>query len=159
MRAKIDRDCLFLLNDVARMMRTRADQVARCTMGMTRAQWTILARLELTPGLSQSELAALLEVEPITIARLVDKLEARELVRRCPDAKDRRIWRLELTAKANAILEQIEVHREEFRKVMLAGIDRLTLKALTAGLLQMKANLMVEPSTDDVLVRDAVGQQ
>src|SRR5947208_15092980 len=84
-------------------MRTRADQRAR-TRGMTRAQWVILAHLERQPGLSQNELAAIVEVEPITIGRLVDRLEARGLVERRSDPKDRRGWPLHLMAAAAPIL-------------------------------------------------------
>ena len=76
MHPDLENDFLVLLYDVARQMRTRADQMARAH-GMTRAQWVILARLERQPGLSQNELAALAEIAPITIARLVDRLEAR----------------------------------------------------------------------------------
>ena len=65
-----------MLHDVARLLRTRFDQRAR-THGMTRAQWVILARLSRQPGLSQNELAGICEVEPITVARLVDRLEKR----------------------------------------------------------------------------------
>jgi DNA-binding MarR family transcriptional regulator len=144
MSANLDSDYLFLLHDVARLMRTRVDQVARSTMGMTRAQWAILVKLERTPGLSQNELAGLLEVEPITVGRLVDKLEARGLVKRSPDPGDRRIWRLALTPKAKPILKQIEVRRDELRRVLVAGIERSTLAALTDGLLAMKANLTAE---------------
>lgn len=144
MSANLDSDCLFLLYDVARLMRTRADQLARSTMGMTRAQWAILVKLERTPGQSQNELAGLLEVEPITVGRLVDKLEGRGLVKRSPDASDRRIWRLALTPKSKPILKQIEIHRNELRKVLVAGIERSTLAALTDGLLAMKANLTAE---------------
>jgi DNA-binding MarR family transcriptional regulator len=144
MSANFDHDYLFLLHDVARMMRTRVDQVARGTMGMTRAQWAILVKLERTTGLSQNELAGLLEVEPITVGRLVDKLEGRGLVKRSPDPRDRRIWRLALTPKAKPILKQIEIHRDELREVLVAGIERSTLATLTDGLLAMKANLTAE---------------
>jgi DNA-binding MarR family transcriptional regulator len=144
-----ERDYLVLLHDVARLMRTKADQLARSTMGMTRAQWIILFRLEQSPGLSQKELASILEVEPITVGRLVDKLEARELVKRCADPRDRRIWRLALTPKAEPILEQMHVHREEFRKFLDAGIDRPLLEAMTDGLLKMKANLTAGDTAAD----------
>src|SRR5207244_7632607 len=110
--ASFDNDFLFLLYDVARTMRTRADQRAR-TRGMTRAQWVILARLERQPGLSQNEMAAIVEVEPITIARLVDRLEARGLVERRADPKDRRIWRLQLTPAAAPVLREIKKYRAE----------------------------------------------
>src|SRR5947208_10269782 len=122
MQAAFDHDFLILLYDVARAMRTRADQRAR-TRGMTRAQWVILARLERQPGLSQNELAAIVEVEPITIARLVDRLEARGLVERRGDPKDRRIWRLALTPAAAPILREIQKYRAELNELMTAGID------------------------------------
>ena len=89
------RDLMFLLHDVARLLRVDADKRARAH-GMTRAQWGILIWLERQPGLSQKELAEFLEVEPITVARLIDRLEARGMVERRPDPKDRRIWRLHL---------------------------------------------------------------
>jgi MarR family transcriptional regulator, transcriptional regulator for hemolysin len=98
MRANLEDDFLILLYDVARHMRTYADQIARM-QGMTRAQWIILARLERQPDLSQNDLAALAEVAPITAARLVDRLEELGLVKRCADSEDRRIWRLRLTPK------------------------------------------------------------
>ena len=71
----LDRDMLTLLHDVARMQRTRFDQWAR-NYGMTRAQGLILLRLEGQPGLSQNEMAAICEVEPITVGRLVDRLRS-----------------------------------------------------------------------------------
>ena len=93
MTDSLDRDPVVLLYDVARIMRTKFDQRARAR-GMTRAQWHILARVEHNPGVSQRELAAICEVEPITVARLVDRLEARGLLERRPDPSDRRVWRL-----------------------------------------------------------------
>src|SRR5208282_6219344 len=94
-----DRDPLIVLYDVARLLRTRFDQRAR-TYGMTRAQWVILARLSRQPGLSQNEMAAICEVEPITVGRLIDRLEMRGLVERRPDPADRRIRRLHLLPAA-----------------------------------------------------------
>ena len=79
-----ERDLLFLLHDVARLLRVDADKRARLH-GMTRAQWGILIWLERQPGISQKELAELLEVEPITVARLIDRLELRGMVERRPD--------------------------------------------------------------------------
>src|ERR1700749_662827 len=87
----LDRDLLILLNDVARTMRTRFDQMARSTYAMTRAQWIILARLDRQPGMSQNEMATICEVEPITVARLVDRLEARGMIERRPDPPHRGI--------------------------------------------------------------------
>ena len=108
------RDLLFLLHDVARLLRVDADKRARAH-GMTRAQWAILIWLERQPGISQKELAELLEVEPITVARLIDRLEARGMVERRPDPKDRRIWRLHLCAARVPVLREIDRQRAEMR--------------------------------------------
>ena len=143
MQAALDEDFLFLLYDVARTMRTRADQRAR-TRGMTRAQWVILARLERQPGLTQNEMAAIVEVEPITIARLVDRLEARGLVVRKADPRDRRVWRLHLTPAAAPVLREISKYRAEINEVITAGMSPAIQKALKDGLTQMKANLAAE---------------
>src|SRR5271156_2655542 len=99
----LERDLLIVLHDVARLIRTRFDQRARA-FGMTRAQWIILARLERQPNISQNEMAAICEVEPITVGRLVDRLEAHGLVQRCPDPTDRRVRRLRLLPAAKPIL-------------------------------------------------------
>jgi MarR family transcriptional regulator, transcriptional regulator for hemolysin len=144
MQAGFDNDFLFLLYDVARQMRTRADQRARM-QGMTRAQWVILARLERQPGMSQNEMAAVVEVEPITIARLVDRLEARGVVERKSDPKDRRVWRLHLTPAATPILREIKTYRAELHELITGGIDPATLQAMIDGLLRMKANLATDP--------------
>src|SRR5271170_4905838 len=117
-----ERDPLILLNDVARLMRTRFDQRAR-SRGMTRAQWVILARVNATPGLSQNELASLLEVEPITVGRLVDRLEARGLVERRHDPADRRTRRLHLLPGAEPVLEEISKAREILGAELFDGID------------------------------------
>ncbi len=140
MQADLENDFLVLLYDVARQMRTRADQMARA-QGMTRAQWVILARLERQPGLSQNELAAIAETAPITIARLVDRLEEMGLVERCADPGDRRIWRLRLTAKAEPYLRDIDSYRADLRALMTKDLDPEVLDALTLGLRKMKDNL------------------
>src|SRR6266487_2623036 len=114
MQIGFDPELLILLYDVARQMRTRADQRAG-TRGMTRAQWVILAHLDRQSGLSQNELAA------ITIGRLVDRLEARGLVERRSDPRDRRVWRLQLTPAATPILREIKQYRAELLELMTAG--------------------------------------
>ena len=138
-----DDDLLFLLYDVARLMRVRADQHARQT-GMTRAQWVILVWLERKPGITQNELAALVEVEPITIARLVDRLEARGVVERRLDPKDRRVRRLHLTAAAAPMLEIVHAYRRESGAVLTEGITLDDVKRISAGLVTMKSNLLDE---------------
>jgi MarR family transcriptional regulator for hemolysin len=136
-------DLLFVLYDVARIMRTRADQRAKCT-GMTRAQWVILVWLERNPGLSQNELAGLVEVEPITVARLIDKLEARGVVERRADPSDRRIRRLHLTGAAAPLLKQVHAYREESLKLVGEGVSAPALATTVETLLRMKSNLLTE---------------
>ena len=140
MPTDLDNDLLVLLYDVARHMRTRVDQIAR-RQGMTRAQWLILKRLERQPGLSQNELAAVAEVAPITVARLVDRLQAAGLVERTPDPKDRRIWRLQLTRAAAPVLRDIKRTRRKMYALMTSGIDPAMQDAVLLGLRKMKDNL------------------
>ena len=140
MPANVANDLLVLLGDAARHMRTYADQVAQ-THGLTRAQWVILARLERKADLSQNELAALAEVSPMTVARLVDRLEARGLVKRCVDPADRRIWRLRLTPAAAPVLQALSLERARLYKIITKGIDPSVLEAMAVGLRQMKENV------------------
>jgi DNA-binding MarR family transcriptional regulator len=141
--ADFQRDLMFLLHDVARLMRVDADKRAR-SHGMTRAQWGILIWLERQPGLSQKELAEILEVEPITVARLIDRLEARGMVERRPDPKDRRIWRLHLCAPAYPVLREIDRQRAQMRALATDGLDDATLETMTEALFKMKATLTQE---------------
>jgi DNA-binding MarR family transcriptional regulator len=144
MKQSLVRDPLVVISDVARLMRTRADARARAH-GMTRAQWMILVHLERQPGISQNELAALIEVEPITIGRLVDRLEGRGFVERRPDPADRRIWRLHLTPAATPVLKEIAKVRAELNAILVANIPANNLEAAIDCLLQMKTNLTCEP--------------
>ncbi|MEA2725663.1 MAG: MarR family transcriptional regulator, transcriptional regulator for hemolysin [Acetobacteraceae bacterium] len=137
------RDLLFLLNDVARLLRVEADKRARLH-GMTRAQWAILIRLDRQPGISQKELSELLEVEPITVARLIDRLEARGMVERRPDPRDRRIWRLHLLRPARDVLHEIDEQRADMTRIVTAGIDDDSIEIMTEALVRMKSTLTQE---------------
>jgi len=146
-----ERDPLILLNDVARLMRTRFDQRARA-LGMTRAQWVILARLARQPGLSQNEMAAICEVEPITVGRLIDRLEMRGMVERRADPTDRRIRRLHLLPAAQPVLDEISRYREEQTDVILCGVDDAAREGLVDALLQIKNNLATDAAYAPQLV-------
>jgi DNA-binding MarR family transcriptional regulator len=139
----LDRDFLILLNDVARLVRTRFDQVAR-TRGMTRAQWVILARLSRHPGMSQNELANVCEVEPITVGRLIDRLEGRGLVERRADPKDRRIRRLHLLPAAQPHLEEISGYKDAMALQISEGVDKNMQDALVDALINIKSKLTAE---------------
>jgi DNA-binding MarR family transcriptional regulator len=147
-------DPITLLSDLSRLIRLEADRRARLH-GMTLAQWKILYRVNDEPGLTQRQLAELLEVEPITVGRLVDRLEARGLVERRPDASDRRLWRLHLRPGAEPILAALDGQRDEIRAVVTRGLDAPALAALIRSLQTMKTNIAAyrrEPAP----VREAV---
>jgi MarR family transcriptional regulator, transcriptional regulator for hemolysin len=138
-----DRDMLILLHDVARMQRTRFDQWAR-NYGMTRAQMIILIRLERQPGLSQNEMAALCEVEPITVGRLVDRLEARGQIERRADPTDRRIRRLHLLPAAAPVLAAIESYKTALLDYVTDGLDADVQEVVIDALQHMKTKLTME---------------
>jgi MarR family transcriptional regulator for hemolysin len=134
-------DLLFLLHDVARLLRHDADRRA-AAHGMTRAQWVILIWLERQPGLSQKELAEILEVEPITVARLIDRLQSRGMVERRPDPKDRRIWRLHLLPPADPVLAEMDEERADMLRMLTEDVAVPTQQAMIEGLRLMKATLL-----------------
>jgi DNA-binding MarR family transcriptional regulator len=136
-----DHDLLFLLHDVARMLRVEADRRASAH-GVTRAQWALLSRLARNPGLSQKEIADLLEVEPISVARLVDRLAASGLIERRADAADRRIWRLHLLPAAEPVLQELAVLKGALAAEIGAGVPDDVRDAMLSGLNQMKTNLL-----------------
>lgn len=130
------------------MVRTEADRRAR-VHGMTRAQWVILSRLERQPGLSQKELAEILEVEPITVARLLDRLQARGMVERRPDPADRRVWRLHLLPDAGPALADLAGQRDALVDHLTAGLDEATVNILTGALARMRCTLSRRPELED----------
>lgn len=134
-------DLLALLHDVARLCRVEADKRAR-VHDMTRAQWILLLKLARYPGLSQKDLAEILEVEPMSVARLTDRLEARGLVERRADPKDRRIWRLHLCPKAEPVLHEIEAQREELADQIVGDLPEAVTKLMFDGLSRMKSALL-----------------
>ncbi|MEY4966070.1 MAG: hypothetical protein RL274_1653 [Pseudomonadota bacterium] len=139
-------ELLVELYDVARLMRTRFDRWAR-TYGMTRAQGVILARLSRQPGMTQNEMAGICEVEPITVGRLVDRLEARGLLERRLDPTDRRIRRLHLLPAAQPILAEIQRYKDDLLRELTVGLDEEAIAVVTHALLHMKARLTTEPVT------------
>ncbi|CAH2599599.1 MarR family transcriptional regulator [Rhodovastum atsumiense] len=134
-------DPLFLIHDLARQLRLDADRRAGCH-GLTRAQWVILFWLDRQPGLSQKELAELVEVEPITIARLVDRLEAHGFVERRGDPGDRRVWRLHLLPPAAPVLAALHAERTAMLANLTRGLPPETLAIVADALVRMKANVV-----------------
>jgi MarR family transcriptional regulator, transcriptional regulator for hemolysin len=135
----------FVINDVARLMRKRFEQRARAAaLGLTRAQAAVLAHLARQEGINQVSLAQILELEPITLARLLDRLQAAGLVERRQDPKDRRAHLLYLTESAYPLLDRIFALAAEVRADALAGIPESDCSLLLDMLIVMKANLIDE---------------
>jgi MarR family transcriptional regulator for hemolysin len=133
----------FALHDVARLLRTYADQRARA-LNMTRAQWAVLVRLQRFEGVNQSELAEMLDLQPITLARLIDKLCGLGLVERRDHETDRRANRLFLTQKAAPMLARLGALGEDLMDHALAGVDHEIIAQMTDRLNQIKSNLKNE---------------
>jgi DNA-binding MarR family transcriptional regulator len=130
----------FLLHDVARLLKRRFEQNARGT-GLTRSQWQVLAHLAQNEGIHQGKLAELLDVEAITLGRIVDKLQNLGLIERRPHPSDRRIWLLHFTAAARPKLTQLRQLGEITRGEALAGISEDDRRCLSKVLQILKANL------------------
>ena len=136
----INREFGFILNDVARLLRTYADYKA-AQFGITRAQWAVLVRMERSEGLNQTELADMLDLQPITLTRLLDKLSDSGLIERRPDPGDRRAKRLFLTPAARPLLKRLAELGEETMTSTLAGIDPESIAKMVSQLARVKENL------------------
>jgi MarR family transcriptional regulator for hemolysin len=135
-----NRELAFSINDVGRLLRTYADHKA-AQFGMTRAKWAVLARLDRSEGLKQSELADILDLQPITLTRLLDQLCDNGLIERRADPDDRRAKRLYLTPAARPLLARLSDLGEELMQTALAGLDESEVAALLAKLTILKENL------------------
>jgi len=141
LREDLSRNFGFLLNDVARLMRTAYDRRIR-KLGLTRAQWWVLTHLFRGDGVSQTELAETLEIEKPTLGRLLDRLEAKRWIRREHDARDRRIWRVHLTEEVEPALRTMRAIAAELRRDALAGLSAAERERFVDTLLTLKANLL-----------------
>jgi len=141
LREDVSRNFGFLLNDVARLMRTVYDRRIR-ELGLTRAQWWVLTHLFRADGITQTELAVVLEVEKPTLGRLLDRLEAKGWVRRTHDARDRRVWRVRLTKEVEPALRTMRAIAAELRRDALAGLSAAERERFVDSLLEIKSNLL-----------------
>ena len=136
----LNREFGFILNDVARMLRTYADHKAS-QFGITRAQWVVLVRLDRFEGLKQAELAEMLDLQPITLTRLLDKLCDSGLIERRPDPDDRRVKRLFLTSAARPLLEQLASLGEDTMASALEGVTPEDVERMVSQLEIVRENL------------------
>jgi MarR family transcriptional regulator, transcriptional regulator for hemolysin len=131
----------YLLVDVTRLLRKHFDRRA-APLGLTRAQWRALKAISRQEGLSQTDLAELLEMETIPIGRVVDRLQQAGFVERRAEPKDRRRWSLYLTDKAHAVVDQMDVIATALRDDAVHGIDSDVMAAFVNALEDIKANLI-----------------
>ncbi len=129
-----------LVSDVTRLLRRRFDAKAR-SIGVSRAQWRVLIVLARAEGINQVGLAERLDVETITVGRMVDRLEEAGLVERRADPADRRAWRLFLTPRAHPILIELQAVAVSVRAEMLAGLSDDEEAALQSLLQRLRGNL------------------
>ena len=140
MRGPVDMNFLFTLAELQRMMRAYADKQA-ARHGITRAQWAVLAKVERAEGLKQSELAEMMEMQPITLTRLVDRLCANGMVERRPDPNDRRAKRLHLTPLARPLMDRLAELGHDMMGTVLEGLDPESIERMIRELSHTKDNL------------------
>ena len=148
----------FLLADVSRLMRRRFDARAR-EIGLTRAQWRVLTQLRRREGINQTALAEILEIEPISLGRHIDRLVEKELVERRADPRDRRAWRLFLKPEAQPMMDRLRALSNVNRKEILHGIPAEESEALIDTLLKMKNNLTALEAAEPIPAKDEVAVQ
>jgi DNA-binding MarR family transcriptional regulator len=138
----------LLIHDIARLSKNDFDRRVR-ELGLTRSQWLAIGTLRRNPGISQSGLAEILDVEPITVARTIDRLEKSGWIERRPDTSDRRVNRLYLTDRVQGVVAQMRALALKMRQEIAAGLSREEHQALVSILRKMKNNLndktQVEP--------------
>jgi MarR family transcriptional regulator for hemolysin len=130
----------LLMHEVARLMRKRFEQRTR-DQGLTRAQWQTVLYLARQEGVHQTVLAEMLEIEPMTLVRILDRLEGRGLIERRQDPEDRRAWRLYLNEAARPLLAAMEPLGEATRAEALNGVPEEDRDRLVQILTLMKTNL------------------
>ncbi|MES2137713.1 MAG: MarR family transcriptional regulator [Pseudomonadota bacterium] len=129
----------FEIGETAHALRKAFDRHA-VGLGVTRAQWKVLFRLTRQPGLRQIELADLLDIEPITLSRIVDRLEEAGLVERSADPADRRAWRLHVTARAQPLVEKLKAIAAELVAEAFAGIAPSDIETTRQVLARVREN-------------------
>ena len=129
----------FEVGETAHALRKAFDRRA-VGLGVTRAQWKVLFKLTRYPGLRQIELADMLDIEPITLSRIIDRLEEGALVERVADPADRRAWRLHVTVKAQPLVEKLRALAAEMTANAFAGIDPKDIEITRQVLSRVREN-------------------
>ena len=136
----IKREFAFTIMDVARLLKTYADQRAR-QFGISRAQWAVLIRIDRAEGLKQTELADMLDLQPITLTRLLDRLADNGLIERRSDPNDRRANRLYLMPAAKPLLDRLSDLGADMMEIVLDGLSATSIERMLKELSAVKDNL------------------
>lgn len=137
----------FLLHDVSRLRRSLFDRCLK-PMGVTRAQWWVLAYLSREDGGTQQQLASALDIGKVAIGGLIDRLESNGLVERRPDASDRRVKRIFLADRSRVLLDEMRRLSVEMNAKIVRGLAADELDAAVRVLLQMKSRMLGELASD-----------
>lgn len=129
----------YLLSDSARLLRRDFDARVR-ELGMTSPQARLLLILHVTEGENQGFYAERLEVEPISLTRMIDRMEDADLIERRPDPADRRAWRLFLTEKSRLVIDQVRASLADLEEEMLTGINSVQRESLAQMLELIRMN-------------------
>ncbi|MFN7038366.1 MAG: MarR family winged helix-turn-helix transcriptional regulator [Alphaproteobacteria bacterium] len=131
----------LLMLDIINIARNKLDKFLEKT-GLTKSQWEVITFINRFPGIKQLELAEKLYVKPISLTRMIDRLEKKNFVCRKPDANDRRINRLHLTEISYPLLEEINLQREIIREIGLKGIEEDKFNIMLDCLIKIRDNLL-----------------
>ena len=131
----------FLISDVSRLLRRNFDKRAQ-KIGLSRAQWQVLAWLKRNEGISQTQLADLLEMSPMTLVRLIDRLEMNGLVERRAHPTDRRVYQLFLAGHAHPSLDRLWAMGAETRAEAMTGLSAQTEALLIEAMTKIRKNLI-----------------
>jgi MarR family transcriptional regulator, transcriptional regulator for hemolysin len=136
----VDSNFAFEVAKTAHALRRAFDRRA-AAVGVTRAQWRVLAWLGRDDGMRQVELAEGLDVEPITLCRMIDRLSEAGLVERRPDEMDRRAWRIHLTPAAGPVIEHLRDLASVFLDEALEGVSEADQARVRDILARVRSNL------------------
>ena len=131
----------YMLHDATRQLRKHFDRRAT-RLELTRAQWRALKATSRQEGLSQTELAELLDMEPIPVGRVIDRLEKTGFVERRADPADRRVWRLYLLPPSTRVTDEVERLAVSLRREATAGITAAELATTLSVLQRVRGNLI-----------------
>lgn len=131
----------YLLGETARILKRRFDDYARAN-GITHTQWMVLIALLRREGINQTQLAQYIEVEPITLCRMLDRLQAAGLVNRVEDSTDRRARVLFLTDEAKNILQRLRGYGAQVLAEMSLGVSEDQIQQFTSTINQFRSNLL-----------------